>query len=97
MEPIGHIIWANGIKSEWHHSVLLPRLQSRTSNRKTWDHYPSSVGGKTLGIGLEVFVYEVFGNITQTLCVSFPKSGKISSHLCLLKFEPKEKEISGNS
>ena len=69
----------------------------RRSTCKAWDHYPSSVGGKTLGIGLEVFVYEVFGNITQTLCVSFPKSGKISSHLCLLKFEPKEKEISGNS
>ena len=47
--------------------------QSRTSNHKAWDRYPSSEGGKMVGIIPKVFVHEVFGNVTQTLLVSFPK------------------------
>ena len=68
-------------------AIVSLRLQSRTSNHKAWDCYPSSVGGKILGIILEVFVHEVFGNVARILLVSFPKSlVRISSH-----FQPKYK------
>ena len=42
------------------------RAQSRKCYRKSWDCFPSSTGGKTLGFIPEVFVNELLGNVAQT-------------------------------
>ena len=58
----------NGYDWDLKCSILLLRLQSRCCYRNTWDQSPSTMGGKTYGIILEVlFINEILGNNAQTL------------------------------
>ena len=74
---------------------LTLRAQSRTSNRKTWDRFPSSVGGNSLGNVPEVFVNEVFGNVARTLWESFPCVVR-STLFCWTFFDPSFSIINHN-
>ena len=71
------------------------RAQSRTSNHKTWDRFPSSVGGNSLGNVPEVFVNEVFGNVARTLWESFPCVVR-STLFCWTFFDPSFSIINHN-
>ena len=48
--------------------------QSRTSNRKTWFHYPASLVRRFWGNVTKVFVHELFGYVTRSLWLRFPSA-----------------------